>query len=302
MIRSITVTNYLGDSIKMELARPEASGFAITSITGLGPGVANVNTTEVSTNDGALYNSARLPYRNIVLTMRYLWANTVEEARHKSYKYFPIKKKVKLLIETDKRIAQIEGYVESNEPELFSKKSETKISILCPDPYFYSAEDEVITSFSGVDPLFEFPFSNESTTENLLEMGKINFRTENYVYYDGDAEVGVTIFVHAIGDVKNLIIRNDTIGGSMRLDSKRIEEFTGSGIIKGDDIIITTNKGRKSVTLLREGKSYNILNTMDKNPTWFYLVKGDNLFGYDTDEGITNLQFEIRHRIVYEGV
>ena len=38
MIRTITVKNYLGDSIKLNLARPEESGFVVKSITGLGPG------------------------------------------------------------------------------------------------------------------------------------------------------------------------------------------------------------------------------------------------------------------------
>ena len=37
MIKSVTVTNYLGEKLKMELARPEESGFAITQIKGLGP-------------------------------------------------------------------------------------------------------------------------------------------------------------------------------------------------------------------------------------------------------------------------
>ena len=38
MIRAVTFTNYLGDSIRLDLARPEESGFIIKSVTGLGPG------------------------------------------------------------------------------------------------------------------------------------------------------------------------------------------------------------------------------------------------------------------------
>lgn len=49
MIRAITVTNYLGDSIKLDLARPEQSGFVVTSVTGLGSGKANINMTEIKT-------------------------------------------------------------------------------------------------------------------------------------------------------------------------------------------------------------------------------------------------------------
>jgi len=51
MIKSITVTNYLGDSIKIDLARPELSGFVVKSITGLGPGTSTINTTELITQD-----------------------------------------------------------------------------------------------------------------------------------------------------------------------------------------------------------------------------------------------------------
>ena len=49
MIRAVTFTNYLGDSIRLDLARPEESGFIIKSVTGLGPGKANINTTEIAT-------------------------------------------------------------------------------------------------------------------------------------------------------------------------------------------------------------------------------------------------------------
>ena len=66
MIRSVTVTNYLGDSKVLELANPEPSGFVIASIEGLGPVKSNINTTDLASNDGALYNSARLETRNIV--------------------------------------------------------------------------------------------------------------------------------------------------------------------------------------------------------------------------------------------
>ena len=52
MIRAVTVTNYLGESKRFELAFPEESGFAVQSISGLGPSKADINTTEISTNDG----------------------------------------------------------------------------------------------------------------------------------------------------------------------------------------------------------------------------------------------------------
>ena len=140
MIRAITVTNYLGDSIKLDLARPEQSGFVVTSVTGLGSGKANINMTEVATNDGGLFNSSRLPSRNIVISLKYLWHDSIEDVRQLSYKYFPIKKKLTLLIETDNRQAEIDGYTETNEPTIFSKDEGSDISIVCPNPFFILLE------------------------------------------------------------------------------------------------------------------------------------------------------------------
>lgn len=303
MIKSITATNYLGESIKMELARPEKSGFIVANITGLGPGKANINTTEVSTDDGGLFNSARLPSRNIVIGLIFMWIDSIEEARHRSYKYFPLKKKVKLLIETDTRTAEIEGYVDANEPNIFSKSQGSDISIICPNPYFYSVEknhSEVV--FSGSESAFEFPFSNESLTDDLLEMSIIHTTVEQVVTYTGDAEIGVTITINAIGPASNITIYNSGTRELMRIDTNKLEAFTGAPLDAGDEITICTVKKRKSITLLRAGKTTNILNCLDRNPDWFSLAKGDNVFAYTAESGAYNLQFKINHQVIYEGV
>lgn len=304
MIRTITFTNYLGDSIRLDLARPEESGFIVKSMTGLGPGKASINTTEVATNDGSLFNSSRMPSRNIVISLGYMWNTTIEEARQLSYKYFPIKKKITVLIETDNRKAEIEGYVESNDPTIFSSDEGSDISIICPNPFFYSAGADGVntTIFYGVEALFEFPFGNESLTENLLEMGEIKNDTERVVVYNGDAEIGVTITIHAIGEADTITIYNTGTREVMRIDTDKLEKFTGSGIVAGDEIIICTVKGSKSITLLRSGKTTNILNCLDKDADWFQLTKGDNIFAYTAEYGSTNLQFRIENQIIYEGV
>ncbi|HQE49481.1 MAG TPA: phage tail family protein [Fervidobacterium sp.] len=307
MIKSITVTNYLGDSIKLELGRPEKSGFLIESISGLGPSKANINTTEVSTNDGSLFNSARLNQRNIVFEIIFVETingESIEDVRQKSYKYFPLKKKLDLLIETDNRIAKTTGYVESNEPNIFSSREGSQISIICPDPHFYSAgpDGNNTTVFYGIEPVFEFPFSNESLTDPLITFGNIHFKTENVITYKGDTEIGVTIHIHAIGEAENITIYNTGTREIMRIDTTKLESLTGSGIVAGDDIIIKTQKGDKSITLIREGKTTNILNCLDKKTDWFTLAKGDNIFAFTAESGTTNLQFWIENKVIYEGV
>lgn len=307
MIYSIVVTNYLGDRIKLELGKPDISGFLIKSITGLGPAKANVNTTEVSTNDGALFNSARLSQRNIVLDMVFIntvYGESIEDLRQKSYKYFPLKKSVELTIETDNRYVKTTGYVESNEPNIFSSQEGTQISIICPDPYFYSAGEDGnnVTNFYSIDPMFEFPFSNESLDEPLLVFGEIQIKTEGVITYHGDSEIGVMIYIHAIGPVTNINIYNTETREVMRINTEKISSLTGKGIVASDDIVINTAKGEKSITLIREGVSYNILNCLDKNTDWFTLAKGDNIFAFTADSGVTNLQFRVENKVIYEGV
>lgn len=307
MIYSIVVTNYLGDRIKLELGKPDISGFLIKSITGLGPAKANVNTTEVSTNDGSLFNSARLSQRNIVLDLVFIntvYGENIEDLRQKSYKYFPLKKSVELTIETDNRYVKTTGYVESNEPNIFSSQEGTQISIICPDPYFYSAGEDGnnVTNFYSIDPMFEFPFSNESLDEPLLVFGEIQIKTEGVITYHGDSEIGVMIYIHAIGPATNINIYNTETREVMRINTEKISSLTGKGIVASDDIVINTAKGEKSITLIREGVSYNILNCLDKNTDWFTLAKGDNIFAFTADSGVTNLQFRVENKVIYEGV
>lgn len=304
MIKSVTVTNYLGESLKLELKRPETSGFYIEKIEGLGPSVANINIVEKASIDGASYSSAHVNARNIVMSLGFSFAKDIEEVRHKSYRYFPLKKKLSIIIETDRRICETYGYVESNEPDIFSNNEKTQISIICPDPYFYSAgiESTGVTVFSGVESAFSFPFSNESLTENEIIFGEIRNNMEQIVYYSGDAEVGVNIYIHALGEASNITIYNTATRGIMRIDTSRLETLTGSEIIAGDDIMISTVKGEKSIQLLRDGVYINILNCLDKYADWFQLTKGDNLFAYTAETGATNLQFRIENKIAYEGV
>lgn len=307
MIHSLAVTNYLGDRIRLELRRPENTGLLIKSITGLGPVKANVNTTEVATNDGSMFNSARLSQRNIVIQMAFVntvYGEDIEEVRQKSYKYFPIKKNVELIIETDNRYVRTKGYIESNEPDIFSKQEGSQISIICPDPYFYSASEDGnnITDFYSIDPVFEFPFSNESLSDSLLIFGEIQIKTEGVITYHGDSEIGVMIYIHAIGPATNINIYNTETREIMSINTTKLEALTGKGIVASDDIIINTLKGEKSITLVREGVSYNILNCLDKNTDWFTLVKGDNIFAFTAESGVTNLQFRIENKVIYEGV
>ena len=308
MIHSVKIINYIGQELDMKLRNPEESGFLIFNMAGIGPGKSDINVTSIVTADGGVYNSSRLPPRNIVLSLRFFSnarldgsPKTAEDIRLESYKYFPVKRPVTLRVTTDNRVAEIVGYVESNEPVVFSKETHTQLSIICPDPYFYSQEKQVVV-FAAVNPLFEFPFSNESLDEPLIIMGEVWPEATRSVWYEGDAEVGVIIHIFAKGIVSELSIFNVETDERMVINNDRMIQLTGSGIVAGDHIIISTIRGDKHISLIRRGVKHNILNVLNRDAYWFQLRKGDNIFGYIAEFGLSNIDFQIEHRVAYEGV
>ena len=154
MIKNLAITNHLGETINIDMRNPEESGFAIVGIEGLGPPKATINMTEQSIGDGSTLNSTRAHARNIVMYFRFIGIDT-ELIRYDSYKYFPIKKQITLTIETDHRLVEVTGNIETNEPVIFSEGVGTQISLLCQSAYLKSTSPQ-ISVISGVESLFEF--------------------------------------------------------------------------------------------------------------------------------------------------
>jgi hypothetical protein len=308
MIESIEVTNHQDESILLELRSPEKSGFFIKKIDGLGPPKADINMTEMAGFDGGVYNSSRAAVRNIVLELGFLQrivsegpSISVEDVRQLSYKYFPLKRIIKIQVNADNRRAKVWAYVESNEPDIFSSEEGCVVSLLCENSYLLS-EFENITPFSSVTSLFEFPWSNESLVAPLLEMSELDLQTLKSVIYEGDAEIGFLIHIHATGAANNVTITDAETLSTIDIESNEIISITGSDIIAGDDIWISTVKGDKYAILIRGVTEYNILSALGEDPFWFTLDKGDNLFAYSADSGIGNLQFEIINDVAFEGI
>lgn len=302
MIKSIKVTNPKGESLVLDLFHPEKSGLIVRSISGLGPPKANINSTDLATADGALYSSARASTRNIVFNLQFMFAPTIEDSRQLTYKYFPLKKLVKIEVETDNRSLETSGYVESNQPDIFSKEETTQISILCLNPFFYDP-DPSVTQFATVTPTFEFPFSNESNTENLIEFGTINLDTRSTIDYVGDVDTGVLITIHALGSVSGyLTIYNVETQEKMVVDLAKIKTLIGKDYGSGDDIIISTVSGDKYVQVLHDGKYTNAIAAIEKLADWFQVSVGRNIFNFTVTKGIENLVMSFSYRNAYGGI
>lgn len=217
MIQMLSVTNFKNETLDMELAHPEDSGLIVYNIEGIGGAKANINTTDITNGDGAWYNSSRVPYRNIVLTVKLLPIPNIEWVRNNVvYRYFPVKKDLRLTFYTDQRVLYIDGHVESNETFVFSNQEYSQISIICTDPYFYDSHG--ITNTSGnVVPLFEFPFCDDSVVyqdewippevypfnENMIEnfnmRDPINTHKQGQYYKPGPTIEGWYLGVETLG-------------------------------------------------------------------------------------------------------
>jgi hypothetical protein len=302
MIKSIKVTNPKGESLVLDLFHPEKSGLIVRSISGLGPPKASINSTDLATADGALYSSARASTRNIVFNLQFMFAPTIEDSRQLTYKYFPLKKLIKIEVETDNRSLETSGYVESNQPDIFSKEETTQISILCLNPFFYDPNPSV-TQFATVTPTFEFPFSNESTNENFIEFGTINLDTRSIIDYIGDVDTGVLITIHALGSVSGyLTIYNVETQEKMVVDLAKIKTLIGKDYGSGDDIIISTVSGDKYVQVLHDGKYTNAIAAIEKLADWFQVSVGRNIFNFTVTKGIENLVMSFSYRNAYGGI
>lgn len=339
MVESIEVINFSNDSkpLKLVLADPEneltSQGFAVTSVTGLGPGKATVNSSELVTIDGAQIVNTRLSKRTIKIDLRFLpisykqngkWVDdSVADLRRKSYRYFPIKEKVKLIftnveyrrnqnepygVGTEERKSYyIEGVVEQNEPNIWSKEESSTIQIVCGDPYFKDVNRQ-IKSFNGLIPRFHYksdvysgwvdpdmdlyPESGETPMFIVSERIVREFLT---MYNESYVKTGGIFTMKANGTVVRPAIYNRTTDQILTLNTT---------LNKGDKVIIDTRKGYKSATLM-EGFGVDIINTIDIiSSQWIEFQPGDNIVGFSCDdpEQRNNLDVSVEIRPIYAGI
>lgn len=261
--------------------------FCLYDIDGLNPVTATINTTEFATSDGAMFNSARIGTRNIVLYVKIY--PEIEQNRLLLYSFFKIKSDVTLYFRHDSLSVYITGKVESFELDHFSNSQVAQISILCADPYFRAAETQTV-EFSNVISLFEFPFMNPPVGLEFSRIEKVKTKIINA----GEMPTGVTIQLYAkTSEVLNPVVYNLTNNTFFGLNFD---------MNQGDLITITTHFNNKKVTLLRDGVETNILYAVQEGSTWLQLESGENEISYSCDEGENNLTVSVEYTALFEGI
>lgn len=261
--------------------------YTLMAVSGVTPPKANINTANLATKDGSVFNSSMLNNRNIVLTV--LPVLRVEQARLNLYKVFKSKQYIKLYFKTASRNVWIEGYIESMETDLYANPQKIQISVICPDPYLKAVEQTVV-NFSNVTNEFVFPVDFVSAGVVLSTFSQDN---QVDVYNDSDDETGFIAQFYMSGTVNGITLINDSTGQSFSINYAFGE---------GDELILNTKRGEKSVILVSGGVQTNLINYMEVNSDWITLQTGDNLISYTTSSGLENLFVKVILQPIYEGV
>jgi len=314
MLLSVNVLNPSNDELIMELTNPEKSGFTIRHIDGIGPTKSNINVYDVPSIDGGLFNSARTQYRNIVLKLGYMWITTgdhttptIEDARHLSYKYFPLKRKIRLEFVTDYRTLYIDGYIESNEPDIFSKDEVTTISVICPDPNFYASDTEYGYINYANQNEFEFPFDNDSLNEKLIEFSSIYPSNSCKIDYKGDNITGVKMelyFEDWIPSSQEMTISfiNKIQSSVITVNPNRIVKTSKYKVCPGSRLIINGKPGSKGVEFQRLFKTYNVFNAITLEDDWPTLYPGENTIVLRAGGSTDAIKGRVIYNTLYDGV
>lgn len=116
--------------------------------------------------------------------------------------------------------------------------------------------------------------------DGLIEFSEILLEQDKNIINNGDVETGIVIIMRARGPLTNPTIFN-----------VETNEFFSLNIsmIKGDEIQINTKKKEKSVVLISNGITTNIVGKLKNGSTWFQLNPGDNLFTTSAETSPENL-------------
>ncbi len=150
---------------------PNQNPIQIRDISGLEPVKAEITTTSFI-QDGVLFQSSRLGMRNLVLILGLNpnWIDqTMSTLRRMLYTYFLPKAWCKFRFYSDDMpTVEIEGFIETFEPNIFSQDPEIQISVLCPQPDFVGIDR---VTYTGVDiPAATLVLDYKGTVETGFEM------------------------------------------------------------------------------------------------------------------------------------
>lgn len=284
---SLSVENSRNETLKLT---QDESNYQVIKVDGLNPPKATINTSKIAGVDGTRFNSVHLGERNLVLTIKI--NGDVEQNRVRLYQFFNTKNNCKIYYKNTSHDVFIEGYVETNEVDMFSDSEIMQVSIICPSPYFKQV-GVIVDDISKILNNFCFPFAID--VDKPIEFSIIDNSRITNVRNDSESDTGVVVTIEMLGHVDKIRIVNIETG----------EQFTLiHNLIANDIVTINMNKGSKSIALNRKGINSNIFTSMVKGSNFFTLRAGNNFYSYLADDGVHDelVHISFEHFNTYRGV
>jgi hypothetical protein len=295
-IKEIICTNVNGDTLSIS-KNSYFKPIEDIDTTGL---QANVTYSENYRTHGATAVSSRLQKRDIVLPFFiYVKDKTedwIQENRGQVFKVFnPMYNPIKLTITTETKDLSIDANVEltptitpdfNNSNHIWQK---VLVQLTAGNPFFQETETTKV-EIATWQPLFEF--EQEITSDGIM-MGERSPSLIVNVLNNGQIPTGMIIQFKALGTLTNPSLLNVNTQEYFKLN--RIMQ-------SGEVITVNTNQGKKRIESKLNGVMSNIFNSMDFSSKFMQLGIGDNLFRYDADDNLENLEVAIYFTPQYLGV
>ena len=269
--------------------------FTLTHLDGMTAAATSIASSTIGGADGDIVNNVQANARQIVIDLRVNNGINVEDAKRAVLRIVKIKQKGSLEWTQNDRTVTISGIVESVDMPRWTNAVTMQISMYCNQP-FWEDIDFVVQQISEAIDLHYF---TDDQTDMLyfpddgMPLGEYDTTRTKQFYNDGDVAVGLEISIVAFDIVTNPIIYDNSgnfLGIGYGDGSKCVQ------MEAGDNIVITTHKGRK--TILLNGES--ILSKLRPQSTWLQLEAGDNLYTINSDDdSVSNMTFSLTYKQRY---
>ncbi len=282
--------------------------FHIKHIDGMTVAGTSIASAVIGGVDGDTVNNIQAIPRTIIIDLQPRSGVDVEQAKRAILKVVKLKQQGGLIWTQGDRTTTISGIVDAVNMPRWTNAAIMQITLHCEQP-FWEDIDDVIQQINEAIDLHYFtnsPYGMLYFTEDGAALGEYDTTRTKAFYNNGDVEVGLEIHILAHDTVTNPIIY-DQNGNYFGLGYEYESESGGAGIgtawvsnpvimNAGDQIIITTHKGRKNVKL----NGVDIYDKIKPNSKWLELETGDNLFSINSDdESTTNMSFYLIYKQRY---
>lgn len=276
----------------LEIAKD--TSYKIFDIEGIETSAFELNIVNNAHLDGSLVVSKRIQNKPISITADYKGENK-EIEREKLISFFNPKNISTLIVEYGHIKRAIEYEVENFKSKITNVNDDLSftVDLICPNPYWTDIElnKKQVALWKG-----DFHFPLMIPQNKGIIMGHREPSLIVNVNNAGQVKTGMIIEFFARGTLKNPSLFNVNTREFIKINK---------GMVAGEKFIINTNVGKKKILQELNGTTTDVLNYLDiigGGDTFLQLDVGDNLFRYNADENLDNLEVSIYYNNNYLGV